>query len=50
MRRQRGYRVVDRLVVLSGLSLIYRLIAARKPHWIPGFASKSAMGVDVVFK
>jgi hypothetical protein len=50
MRRQRGYRVVDRLIVLSGLSLIYRLIAARKPHWIPGFASKSAMGVDVVFK
>lgn len=50
MRRQRGYRVVDRIVVLSGLSLIYRFIAARKPHWIPGFASKSAMGVDVVFK
>lgn len=50
MRRQRGYRVVDRLVVLSGLSLIYRVIAARRPHWIPGFASKSAMGVDVVFR
>ncbi|WP_146848872.1 hypothetical protein [Brevifollis gellanilyticus] len=50
MRRQRGYRVVDRIVVLDGLSLIYRFIAARKPHWIPGFASKSAMGVDVVFK
>ncbi len=50
MRRQRGYRVVDRMIVLNGLSLIYRIIAARKPHWIPGFASKSAMGVDVVFK
>lgn len=50
MRRQRGYRMVDRLIVLSGLSLIYRFIAARRPHWIPGFASKSAMGVDVVFK
>ncbi len=50
MRRQRGYRVVDRLIVLSGLSLIYRLIAARRPHWIPGFASKSAMGLDAVFK
>lgn len=50
MRRQRGYRVVDRMIVLNGLSLIYRVIAARKPHWIPGFASKSAMGVDVVFK
>lgn len=50
MRRQRGYRMVDRLVILSALSLIYRFIAARKPHWIPGFASKSAMGVDVVFR
>jgi len=50
MRRQRGYRMVDRLVILHGLSLIYRVIAARRPHWIPGFASKSAMGVDVVFK
>lgn len=50
MRRQRGYRVVDRIIILNGLSLIYRLVAARRPHWIPGFASKSAMGVDVVFK
>ncbi|MEN3940745.1 hypothetical protein WJU23_05580 [Prosthecobacter sp. SYSU 5D2] len=50
MRRQRGYRVVDRLIILSALSLIYRFIAARRPHWIPGFASKSAMGVDVVFR
>lgn len=50
MRRQRGYRMVDRLVILNGLSLIYRVIAARRPHWIPGFASKSAMGVDVVFR
>jgi len=50
MRRQRGYRVVDRLVLLNGLSLIYRVIAARRPHWIPGFAQKSAMGVDVVFR
>ncbi|MCA1962850.1 MAG: hypothetical protein LDL31_02755 [Prosthecobacter sp.] len=50
MRRQRGYRVVDRIIILNGLSLIYRVIAARRPHWIPGFASKSVMGVDVVFK
>lgn len=50
MRRQRGYRVVDRIIILNGLSLIYRVIAARKPTLIPGFASKSAMGVDVVFK
>lgn len=50
MRRQRGYRVVDRLVILNALSLIYRVIAARRPHWIPGFAQNSAMGVDVVFR
>lgn len=50
MRRQRGYRMVDRLVILSGLSLIYRFIAARRPHWIPGFASKSAMGVESIFR
>jgi hypothetical protein len=50
MRRRRGYRMVDRLVLLSGLSLIYRVIAARHPQWIPGFAARSAMGVDVVFK
>ncbi|MBV6499066.1 MAG: hypothetical protein CJBNEKGG_01516 [Prosthecobacter sp.] len=50
LRRQRGYRVIDHIVILNGLSLIYRLISARKPDLIPGFASKSAMGVDVVFK
>ncbi len=50
MRRRRGYRVVDRLIVLSVLSVIYRFIALRKPHWVPGFAKKSAMGVDVVFR
>lgn len=50
LRRQRGYRVVDRLVILSALSLVYRLLASRRPHWIPGFASRSAMGVEVVFK
>jgi hypothetical protein len=50
MRRQRGYRVVDRLIILNALSLIYRVIAARRPYWIPGFAQNSAMGVDVVFR
>jgi hypothetical protein len=50
MRRQRGYRVIDRLLTLHGLSLIYRVIAKRRPHWIPGFAKESAMGVDTVFR
>ena len=50
MRRQRGYRVIDRLVTLNALSMIYRVIAKRRPHWIPGFAKESAMGVDTVFR
>ena len=50
MRRQSGYRVIDRLLTLHGLSMIYRVIAKRRPHWIPGFAKESAMGVDTVFR
>ena len=50
MRRRRGYRLIDRLLILHVLSMIYRVIALRKPHWIPGFAKESAMGVDVVFR
>ncbi|MBL9145878.1 MAG: hypothetical protein JNM99_19520 [Verrucomicrobiaceae bacterium] len=49
-RRQRGYRLVDRLITLHLLSLIYRLIAKRRPQWVPSFAKDSAMGVDVVFR
>jgi len=44
------YRIIDRLLILHVLSMIYRVIALRKPHWIPGFAKESAMGVDVVFR
>ena len=50
MRRRRGYRMVDRIVTLNLLSLVYRVIAKRRPHWIPQFARDSAMGVDVVFR
>lgn len=50
MRRRRGYRIVDRLLILHVLSMIYRVVALRKPHWIPGFVKESAMGVDVVFR
>jgi len=49
-RRQRGYRIVDRLVTLHLLSMIYRVIAKRRPGWIPKFARESAMGVDAVFR
>ncbi len=50
MRRQRGYRFIDRILILHGLSLIYRVIARRRPELIPKFARDSAMGVEVVFK
>ena len=49
-RRQRGYRLVDRLFTLNGLSLIYRFVSKRRPQWIPEFAKKSAMGVDTIFR
>jgi hypothetical protein len=50
LRRQRGYRILDRLVVLHVLALVYRVIATRRPHWIPAFARDSAMGVETVLK
>lgn len=50
MRGQQSYRWTDRIFTLHLLSLIFRVIAKRRPHWIPGFAKDSAMGVDTVFK
>lgn len=49
-RRQRGYRLVDRVVTLHALSLVYRWVARKRPHWVPKFARESAMGVDAVFR
>ncbi|MFZ4767832.1 MAG: hypothetical protein ACOYMN_23030, partial [Roseimicrobium sp.] len=50
MRRERGYRVIERVLTLHGLSWMYRIVEKRRPHWIPGFAKESAMGVDTVFR
>ncbi len=49
-RRTRGYRLIDHLLTLHLLSMIYRVIAKRRPQWVPSFAKDSAMGVDVIFK
>jgi hypothetical protein len=49
-RRKRGYRVMDRLLTLHLLSLVYRIVAKRRPHWIPSFARESAMGIDTIFR
>ncbi|WOO40355.1 hypothetical protein [Rubellicoccus peritrichatus] len=50
LRRQRGYRIIDRLLILHFLSTVYWVIRKRKPNIIPKFARKSAMGIDTVFR
>jgi hypothetical protein len=50
LRRRRGYRIIDRVVMLGLLSMVYRLIVWKRPQWIPGFAKETARGVDVVFR
>ncbi|MDX1679634.1 MAG: hypothetical protein R3242_02785 [Akkermansiaceae bacterium] len=50
LRRQRGYRMVDRVLLLYLTGLAYRLLNRRDPAKMPKFLRKSAMGVDVLFK
>lgn len=49
-RRRPGYRVVDQVLMLHLLRYSYRFISYRRPHWIPEFARKSAMGIDALFR
>ncbi|MDD2463041.1 MAG: hypothetical protein PHI97_03525 [Desulfobulbus sp.] len=50
LRRQRGYRLIDHLLVLHLLALTYRLLHASRPGLIPKFARKRAMGLETIFK
>lgn len=50
LRRQRGYRLIDRLFILYLSGLAYRALRPRDPEAMPKFLRKSAMGVDVLFK
>jgi hypothetical protein len=50
LRQQRGYRLVDRLILLRLLAIGYWLVRRAAPKMIPKFARKSAMGVDAVFR
>jgi hypothetical protein len=50
LRRQRGYRIIDRLFILYLSGLAYRALRPRDPAAMPKFLRKSAMGVDVLFK
>ncbi len=50
LRRQRGYRLIDHLLVVHLLGLTYRLLHASRPGLIPKFARKRAMGLETIFK
>ncbi len=49
-RKRPGYRIIDQVLMLHLLSFVYRFIRKRRPHWIPEFARKSAMGIDAIFR
>jgi len=49
-RKHPGYRIIDQVLMLHALSFVYRFIRKRRPHWIPEFARKSAMGIDAIFR
>lgn len=48
-RRQRGYRLVDRLFTIRLLGWLYPLLRGRA-RILPDFSRKQAMGIDAVFK
>ncbi len=50
LRRKRGYRWLDRMLILPLAGLAYRMLRPRDPAAMPKFLRKSAMGVDVLFK
>lgn len=50
LRKQRGYRVIDRIFTLHLLGFIYRVFKPRDPKKIPKLLRKSAMGMDALFK
>lgn len=50
LRRQSPYRLLDRLFLLPFAGLAYRIFGRRLQARLPKVLSKSAMGIDVVFK
>jgi hypothetical protein len=50
LRRKRGYRLMDRLLVLHLLGPLFRVLQRCEPGMMPKFLRKSAMGVDTLFK
>lgn len=49
LRRQRGYRILDRIITLRLLAWLYPILR-RRTSLFPDFASERAMGIDTVFK
>jgi hypothetical protein len=50
VRRNPGYRVVDRIIGMRLLSILYFVLKRSRPKMVPKIARKSAMGIDAVFK
>ena len=50
LRKQRGYRMIDRVFTLYLSGIAYRTLRPRDPRAMPKFLRKSAMGVDAVFR
>lgn len=50
LRRQRGYRVVDRLITIRLLALVHPLIRRVQGRLFPSFAGEKAMGIDTIFR
>ncbi len=50
LRRKRGYRWLDRMVILPWAGLAFRALRQRDPSAMPKLLSKSAMGVETLFK
>jgi len=50
LRRRRGYRWFDRIILLHLAGPAYRALRPRNPAAMPKFARKSAMGIETLFK
>jgi len=50
LRRKRGYRWLDRILILPWAGLVFRVLRQREPSAMPKLLRKSAMGVETLFK
>jgi hypothetical protein len=50
LRRKRGYRLLDHLVVLRLLSWLAPLVRGRRPWFVPRFAQRQAMGLESLLR